>query len=106
MDKNGAGGAGGGGMREDGGSGDGGGWEVCPLVQHAHLSSQTVRFYDVATNEQKSKYDHRAAVLACCFSDATHAFSGGLDTSVRECVTFPFLQALLRALTCLPAYTD
>jgi cell cycle arrest protein BUB3 len=23
-------------------------------------------------------------VLACCFSDATHAFSGGLDTSVRE----------------------
>ncbi|RDX42913.1 WD40 repeat-like protein [Polyporus arcularius HHB13444] len=43
----------------------------------------TVRFYDVATNEQKSKYDHRAAVLACCFSDDTHAFSGGLDTSVR-----------------------
>ncbi|KAI0935053.1 hypothetical protein AcW1_009357 [Taiwanofungus camphoratus] len=44
----------------------------------------TVRFYDIAANEQKSKYDHRAAVLACCFSDAAHAYSGGLDTSVRE----------------------
>ncbi|EIW54728.1 WD40 repeat-like protein [Trametes versicolor FP-101664 SS1] len=44
----------------------------------------TVRFYDVATNKQKSKYDHRAAVLACCFSDGNHAYSGGLDTSVRE----------------------
>ncbi|KAI0667190.1 WD40 repeat-like protein [Trametes maxima] len=44
----------------------------------------TVRFYDVTANEQKSKFDHRAAVLACCFSDSTHAFSGGLDTSVRE----------------------
>lgn len=47
---------------------------------------QTVRFYDVATNEQRSKYDHRAAVLACCFSDGNHAYSGGLDTSVREYV--------------------
>ncbi|KAI0628664.1 WD40-repeat-containing domain protein [Trametes polyzona] len=44
----------------------------------------TVRFYDVAANEQKSKFDHRAAVLACCFSDGDHAYSGGLDTSVRE----------------------
>ncbi|KAJ8463545.1 hypothetical protein ONZ51_g10188 [Trametes cubensis] len=44
----------------------------------------TVRFYDVAANEQKAKFDHRAAVLACCFSDANHAYSGGLDTSVRE----------------------
>ncbi|PCH35043.1 WD40 repeat-like protein [Wolfiporia cocos MD-104 SS10] len=43
-----------------------------------------VRFYDIAANEQKSQYDHRAAVLACCFSDATHAYSGGLDTSVQE----------------------
>lgn len=48
--------------------------------------AQTVRFYDVATNEQKTKFDHRAAVLACCFSDGSHAYSGGLDTSVRECV--------------------
>ncbi|KIJ59972.1 hypothetical protein HYDPIDRAFT_32701 [Hydnomerulius pinastri MD-312] len=44
----------------------------------------TVRFYDVTANEQKAKFDHRAAVLACTFSDASHAFSGGLDTGVRE----------------------
>ncbi|THH13001.1 hypothetical protein EW146_g7170 [Bondarzewia mesenterica] len=44
----------------------------------------TVRFYDIAANEQKSKFDHRAAALAVTFSDASHAFSGGLDTSVRE----------------------
>ncbi|CAL1698912.1 unnamed protein product [Somion occarium] len=44
----------------------------------------TVRLYDVDANEQKSKFDHRAAVLTCCFADANRAFSGGLDTSVRE----------------------
>ncbi|KAI5984859.1 WD40 repeat-like protein [Pisolithus albus] len=44
----------------------------------------TVRFYDVVTNEQKAKIDHRAAVLACSFGDATHAYSGGLDNGVRE----------------------
>jgi len=49
----------------------------------------TVRFYEVEADESKpselkSKFDHRAAVLACCFSDGTHAYSGGLDTSVRE----------------------
>ncbi|KAH7908032.1 WD40-repeat-containing domain protein [Hygrophoropsis aurantiaca] len=44
----------------------------------------TVRLYDVAANEQKAKFDHRAAVLTCCFSDASHAYSGGLDTGVRE----------------------
>lgn len=44
----------------------------------------TVRFYDVATNEQKAKIDHRAAVLACCFGDATHTYSGGLDNGIRE----------------------
>lgn len=48
------------------------------------ILQQTVRFYDIAANEQKAKFDHRAAVLACCFSDDTHAFSGGLDTSVRQ----------------------
>ena len=37
--------------------------------------------------EAKAKFDHRAAVLACSFSaDATHAFSGGLDTVVKEYV--------------------
>jgi cell cycle arrest protein BUB3 len=49
----------------------------------------TVRFYQVGDkegkqSEAKAKFDHRAAVLACCFSDATHGYSGGLDTSVRE----------------------
>jgi len=43
----------------------------------------TVRFYDVNTREQKSKFDQRAAVLTCCFEDASHAFSGGLDTYVK-----------------------
>jgi len=45
---------------------------------------QTVKLYDVQTNEQKSKFDHRAAVLTCCFADGEHAYSGGLDTSVRQ----------------------
>ncbi|TFK39202.1 WD40-repeat-containing domain protein [Crucibulum laeve] len=49
----------------------------------------TVRFYEVGEkgvkeSEAKAKFDHRAAVLSCCFSDAAHAYSGGLDTSVRE----------------------
>ena len=60
---------------------------VCPaFFVHTlmYVTLQTVRFYDVAANEQKAKFDHRAAVLACCFSDANHAYSGGLDTSVRE----------------------
>ena len=56
---------------------------------------KTVRFYEVGDiggkeSEAKAKFDHRAAVLACCFSDATHAFSGGLDTFVREYAS-PFL---------------
>ena len=41
-------------------------------------------------NEQKAKFDHRAAVLATCFGDNEHAYSGGLDTSVRECVHTSF----------------
>ncbi|KAK7685502.1 hypothetical protein QCA50_011366 [Cerrena zonata] len=44
----------------------------------------SVRLYDVDTNEQKAKFDHRAAVLTTCFADSSRAFSGGLDTSVRE----------------------
>jgi hypothetical protein len=51
-----------------------------------------VRFYEIDDGgghktEAKAKFDHRAAVLACSFSaDATHAFSGGLDTVVKEYV--------------------
>lgn len=49
----------------------------------------TVQFYEVGEkggkqSEVKAKFNHRAAVLACCFSDATHGYSGCLDTSVRE----------------------
>ncbi|KAI0045634.1 WD40 repeat-like protein [Auriscalpium vulgare] len=44
----------------------------------------TVRHYDIATNEQKAKFDHRAAVLAIAYPDASRAYSGGLDTSVKE----------------------
>ncbi|EKM75034.1 hypothetical protein AGABI1DRAFT_116607 [Agaricus bisporus var. burnettii JB137-S8] len=46
----------------------------------------TVRYYDTSDTapELKAKFDHRAAVLACAFSDDAHGYSGGLDTSVRE----------------------
>ncbi|KAH9979138.1 WD40 repeat-like protein [Russula compacta] len=44
----------------------------------------TVRLYDIAANEEKTKFDHRAAVLSSVFSDASHAYSGGLDASLRE----------------------
>ena len=52
----------------------------------ADFLAQTVRLYDIDANEQKTKFDHRAAILACAFADNERAFSGGLDTSVRECV--------------------
>ena len=55
------------------------------------INYQTVRFYDVAANEQKAKFDHRAAVLSCLFGDSTHAYSGCLDTGVRECVNLSLL---------------
>lgn len=59
------------------------------------IFSQTVRFYQVGErgvkeSEVKAKFDHRAPVLACCFSDATHAYSGGLDTSVKEYFFFSY----------------
>ena len=58
------------------------------------LKLQTVRLYDVDANEQKSKYDHRAAVLACCFAGSDRAYSGGLDTSVREYVVSFYLSPI------------
>jgi len=51
---------------------------------------QTGRFYDICESgvrerEMKAKFDHRAAVLTCAFSaDASQAYSGDLDTSVKE----------------------
>ncbi|TEB21248.1 WD40 repeat-like protein [Coprinellus micaceus] len=52
----------------------------------------TVRYYDSGSAaapsrpaELKAKFDHRAAVLACAFNgDGSRAYSGGLDTGVRE----------------------
>lgn len=54
------------------------------------IKAQTVRYYDTSDTspEIKAKFDHRAAVLACTFSDDAHGYSGGLDTSVREYVQF------------------
>ncbi|KAF8240272.1 WD40 repeat-like protein [Tricholoma matsutake] len=45
----------------------------------------SVRLYQIGNeSEQIAKFDHRAAVLACCFnSNGTHGYSGGLDTTVR-----------------------
>ncbi|KAJ6606418.1 WD40-repeat-containing domain protein [Mycena vulgaris] len=49
----------------------------------------SVRFYHVGEpnakpSEQLAKFEHRAAILACCFSDSTHGFSGGLDATIRH----------------------
>ena len=59
-----------------------------PVVQSSLSPStiviQTVRLYDIAANEEKTKFDHRAAVLSTTFLDASHAYSGGLDASLRE----------------------
>ncbi|KAG0227212.1 hypothetical protein BGW42_003103 [Actinomortierella wolfii] len=44
---------------------------------------KSVRLYDVSKNQQKSRYDHQAAVLDCCFGEDMNAYSGGLDKVVR-----------------------
>ncbi|KAF8191433.1 WD40-repeat-containing domain protein [Mycena galopus ATCC 62051] len=49
----------------------------------------SVRYYHVGDpnskpSEQLAKFEHRAAILTCCFSDSTHAFSGGLDATIRH----------------------
>lgn len=43
----------------------------------------TVNLYDVAKNTQLTSYRHSSAVLDCCFSDKSHAISGGLDQTVK-----------------------
>ncbi|KIY66429.1 WD40 repeat-like protein [Cylindrobasidium torrendii FP15055 ss-10] len=56
-----------------------------PTNPHQLLASAwdaTVRLYEGTA--QKAKFDHRAAVLSCCFGDATNAYSGGLDCTVRH----------------------
>ncbi|KAK0472566.1 hypothetical protein EDD18DRAFT_1093927, partial [Armillaria luteobubalina] len=50
-----------------------------------------VRFYDMGDtdkpNEQRAKFDHRAAVLGCCWSDNANAYRGGLDCIVWQYVS-------------------
>jgi len=43
----------------------------------------TVRLYDVTTNNLRIKYSHSAPVLDCCFHDAVHVYSGGLDNMLK-----------------------
>lgn len=43
----------------------------------------TVRLYDVTSNTMRVKYSHSAPVLDCCFQDAVHVFSGGIDNSLK-----------------------
>ncbi|PVD29616.1 hypothetical protein C0Q70_08871 [Pomacea canaliculata] len=43
----------------------------------------SVRLYDVVANNMRIKYMHAAPVLDCCFQDAVHAYSGGLDKMLK-----------------------
>ncbi|KAG1659361.1 Mitotic checkpoint protein BUB3 [Nymphon striatum] len=43
----------------------------------------SVRLYDISNNKTRLQYNHSAAVLDCCFQDAVHAFSGGLDKILK-----------------------
>ncbi|XP_061412259.1 mitotic checkpoint protein BUB3 [Lethenteron reissneri] len=43
----------------------------------------TVRLHDVTGNTQRVKYTHAGPVLDCAFQDMTHAWSGGLDNTVK-----------------------
>ncbi|XP_076461955.1 mitotic checkpoint protein BUB3-like [Babylonia areolata] len=47
----------------------------------------SVRLYDVVANDMRLKYQHMAPVLDCCFQDAVHSYSGGLDR-VLKCFDF------------------
>lgn len=43
----------------------------------------TVRLYDVTSNTMRLKYMHDHPVLDCCFQDAVHSYSGGLDNTLK-----------------------
>ncbi|KIM26668.1 hypothetical protein M408DRAFT_330444 [Serendipita vermifera MAFF 305830] len=44
----------------------------------------SLRLYDTQANQQRAKFDHKAAVLGACFSPSPNTiFSGGLDTWLR-----------------------
>jgi len=42
-----------------------------------------VHIYDLQSNEEKTSYSHKGAVLDCCFADKFHTYSGGLDHQVK-----------------------
>ncbi|XP_064465608.1 mitotic checkpoint protein BUB3-like [Ornithodoros turicata] len=44
----------------------------------------TVRLYDVVSNTMRLKYNHKGPVLDCCFQDAVHAWSAGVDGQVKS----------------------
>jgi len=44
---------------------------------------KTVRLYDVASNNMRLQYQHNAAVMDCCFQDAVHVYSGGVDCFLK-----------------------
>lgn len=43
-----------------------------------------LRLYDTTTQNLKQKYPHESPILDCCFSDPAHAFSGGLDRTLKS----------------------
>mmetsp|Transcript_15083 Transcript_15083/g.16783 ORF Transcript_15083/g.16783 Transcript_15083/m.16783 type:complete len:331 (+) Transcript_15083:100-1092(+) len=43
----------------------------------------TVRVYDVPNRTLRAKYNHKAAVLTGCWTDAAHTYSGGIDRQLR-----------------------
>ncbi|XP_005089574.1 mitotic checkpoint protein BUB3 [Aplysia californica] len=43
----------------------------------------SVRLYDVVADSMRFKYTHSAPVLDCCFYDAVHSFSGGIDKQLK-----------------------
>lgn len=42
-----------------------------------------VSLYDITNNNLRLKYAHSDPVLDCCFQDAVHSFSGGLDCTLK-----------------------
>lgn len=54
------------------------------IALYLSLLIQSLRLYDVVANQQRAKFEHKAAVLGACFSPSGDAvFSGGLDTWLR-----------------------
>ncbi|XP_055331051.1 mitotic checkpoint protein BUB3-like [Paramacrobiotus metropolitanus] len=62
----------------------------CPSASNGRLLMVgswdcTVRVYDTELNRKRHQFDVGEPVLDCCFSDATHAFCGGLENNIKMC---------------------